>query len=1274
MRRPSRTEALMPVLSANKAQEEQINTSYEPLTPSVITDEKAQSYIEALNFACSRPDIRNIAVTGPYGAGKSSVLLTWERAEDNDFRVMTVSLADFEMQRAYPGDSLSVEGKPDYDDNEKKAGKAEEKTIEYSILQQLLYKEKKSVLPYSRLERISDVSACQIAMMTASLLFILASTATGLLFLFPDYIREKLSLSPELSQFLLELPVLARFGSAGIFLFTALFFALKKLHRTGVFDRRVSIDKVDILKGAITTRPAAPSLLNVYIDEIVYFFEQTQYNVVIFEDLDRHNDGAIFIKLREINQLINNCLPTDNPVRFIYAVRDNLFITPESRTKFFDFVIPVIPVMDSENASEHFLSKFTLDELRQEGFKDCLARLALFIPDMRVMHNIANEFRLYRNIVNNGGDLKRLISLITYKNLYAEDYHRIDQKKGMLYSIVSEYTSGKLREDYCNNLKNKIETCLTELSKLHNEEVVTEHELRSEILRPYISEKTAPRLHIMTSTGGQYDFDDVIQNENSFLSLLSNQIISIKPSGYNITITTIDKKTAQVMKEEYQERIAIIQKKLNNDVSRLEENIKKNRYEIQNASSNDLAFFINKMGRSGFERYIACCSTPEQHDGESITDNAANIDFIYFLLSHGYLSTDYMAYRSVFMPGSLSTEDNNFIRAVTSGRLPDETAKMPLSNIANTVAKLHGLGILMHDNAWHPQILWYLMRNDTNSLKTIMRMQAEVGAERRMVRLANEIFPLWEPAAQREYIRLMVDGDGHLSTMIHQIGSLNDTVAEQNLLPVLLSLPILSWEAVSQITREELQRLIDLQFNLVTSLPENCAQFFCENLRNSGCRLTNIPLARSDSGQETLHLVVQKKLWTYSTLNLQNICFSLSHESENNSDTFRKKPVALIKSLRIPNLEKYVYENISSFIRDVFIHSEENDLIPDFLNSTFVDWDDAKYMTESMSFVLEDVSVILNKENTETTEISYDQNLYSLLAHHNHITPCWNNVISLLSEDASLAGDTFCEWLNINYYLLPNDSLPLTDVQFSQLLIKAVTSPHISKEALIAITMAFRITLINVPENLPLNNAAVLIKQKWLAPTSTVFEQLYQALYEEGDKLTSLLYALICARPVLLSDNYELVLFADDQFDLGITRLILNGDKIADEVCISILNWLWEKDEALLSEAPLLSQQALIRFSTKITDDRQKQALLMQCLKNDGGSHKFIRQVLMTFGHQDYAAFLTERNYRSIPRSDAMWQLAVQLGNSGFIRPPKLTHADTRIRIEPFFNAENEYD
>ncbi|EIE6476393.1 pcar, partial [Escherichia coli] len=159
--------------------------------------------------------------------------------------------------------------------------------------------------------------------------------------------------------------------------------------------------------------------------------------------------------------------------------------------------------------------------------------------------------------------------------------------------------------------------------------------------------------------------------------------------------------------------------------------------------------------------------------------------------------------------------------------------------------------------------------------------------------------------------------------------------------------------------------------------------------------------------------------------------------------------------------------------------------------------------------------------------------------------------------------------------LLPAETHPLTEELFSQLLIKVVTSSHLSKEALVVLTKTFRLSLIYVPDNLPLNNAAVLIEQKWLAPTSTVFEQLYQALHEEGDKLMPLLYALLCARPELLSEHYELVLFADEEFDRNITRLVLNGGQFDDDICISILNWLWEKEEALHSEGPLLSQQTL---------------------------------------------------------------------------------------------------
>ena len=81
----------------------------------------------------------------------------------------------------------------------------------------------------------------------------------------------------------------------------------------------------------------------------------------------------------------------------------------------------------------------------------------------------------------------------------------------------------------------------------------------------------------------------------------------------------------------------------------------------------------------------------------------------------------------------------------------------------------------------------------------------------------------------------------------------------------------------------------------------------------------------------------------------------------------------------------------------------------------------------------------------------------------------------------------------------------------------------------------------------------------------------------------------------------------------------------------------------------------------------------IQCLKEGWASQAFVRSVLQTFRHHDYDAFLIEKHHRSIVYSDEMWTLAVQLGISKFIRPPKLTHERTRIRVEPFSNGEKEY-
>src|SRR5690606_19588628 len=120
------------------------------------------------------------------------------------------------------------------------------------------------------------------------------------------------------------------------------------------------------------------SILNHHLDEILYFFSVRPYNVVIIEDLDRFQETEIFTKLREMNLLLNNSQKTKRKeIVFIYAVRDDMF-TDKERTKFFDFIIPVIPTINSSNSSAKLLQK---NERYSFGITDSFIEDISFVID-----------------------------------------------------------------------------------------------------------------------------------------------------------------------------------------------------------------------------------------------------------------------------------------------------------------------------------------------------------------------------------------------------------------------------------------------------------------------------------------------------------------------------------------------------------------------------------------------------------------------------------------------------------------------------------------------------------------------------------------------------------------------------------------------------------------------------------------------------------------------------------------------------------------------------
>ncbi|WP_460149626.1 YobI family P-loop NTPase [Pseudomonas sp. S1_F08] len=67
---------------------------FEPLTPVVMTDEQSARYLSELRHALLNDQVRNIAITGDYGAGKSSLIRTFVE-KHRELNYAWVSLATF---------------------------------------------------------------------------------------------------------------------------------------------------------------------------------------------------------------------------------------------------------------------------------------------------------------------------------------------------------------------------------------------------------------------------------------------------------------------------------------------------------------------------------------------------------------------------------------------------------------------------------------------------------------------------------------------------------------------------------------------------------------------------------------------------------------------------------------------------------------------------------------------------------------------------------------------------------------------------------------------------------------------------------------------------------------------------------------------------------------------------------------------------------------------------------------------------------------------------
>lgn len=615
----------------------------ETLTPIILDSEQKEklnyaNYEEILNSVIGNPQFCNIALTGTYGAGKSTIMNTYEK-EHSKIKAIHISLA--------------------------KLNDEETDNVQAKLINQIIHQIDFKLIPQTRFKIKNIVSKMNI-IMTAVLLFVFIVSLVYL------WVVPKLQMKSNNGLNIYEILWMYKENIVILaFALTSLLVLLLRVvnmqfNRPLIKSIHVDKSQIELVDDEKESEEQSEKF-DKYMDEIIYLFEKSKVNMLIIEDLDRMDNVKIFYEFRQLNYLVNKRLEQNKKkekIQFVYMVRDELFKNNEERTKFFDVIIPVVPVMDNSNSYE-LLKKMMGNEWLDILDKSYLKTICLYIRDYRLLKNIFNEFRVYHEqlrIEEHKYDPMKLFVIITYKNIWPEDFADLQRGKGNVFTALNSIE--ELRKIQTDKLEEEITALSKDIQKIKEELLNDIDELDSVYFNGYVNS--------INNTSGYYIIDGT--KEHSFATR-KDFIHALKESdnvrwyrmGYsNEPILKKDIEAAFENLSNIDEYVIRKQRMLEcceNGTARLEQKIDEKRMEqieVQNAG-------FRKLTEKG---------TPKKISDLFICDKK----LILIFLQDEMITTDYASYMTYFYPYSISNEELKYLNKVYSRIADEEQENVKIKN------------------------------------------------------------------------------------------------------------------------------------------------------------------------------------------------------------------------------------------------------------------------------------------------------------------------------------------------------------------------------------------------------------------------------------------------------------------------------------------------------------------------------------------------------------------------------------------------------------------
>lgn len=1189
----------------NKAQD---NTkSISSLAPKILIEkeelERIAPYTNRLKDAIDTKGITNIALTGGYGSGKSTILNTFQDLYP-DYEYINISLASF---------------KDNKQDNPKENDDLD-RQLEISILQQLFYHVRPSTIPDSRFKRIINLTSKRLFLFSFCLIIWVLSAFS--LFRF-GYIENLNPSTWDLSKSFSWTTLLSSiifFSGIGSFcrILIRLFINSKinKLNIKGEVELGNDIDK---------------SVFNEHLEEIIYFFQRTKYNVVIIEDLDRFNNTDIFTKLREINILLNKSELINREINFIYAIRDEMFTDKTERVKFFEYIIPVIPFINPSNAGEQLAKLIKESKLEGVLSKDFTEDVVTFIDDidMRLLTNIFHEYVLYKDSLKEINQ-NNLFAIITYKNIFPEDFGKLHKRDGYLYKLLTnkdKYIIEITAEDKKNIIKKECE-----IENIQNETFDNILELKSVYINAILTK--SPDISLFIINDNEVDFSEITKDKyfNILLESTDIQYICFDQYYYHKNYNGSTGYSFNSVEKEinsnftYKEREQFIKSRSEGKINKLKEEVSELKNKIATIESKSLTEIFQEIDIDNF-----------------IKDTPINIPLIRNLLLNGYINENYNDYISIFHGINMTSQDFSFIRKVKSG--VRQIFNEPLTNIDQIIKKLP-IRYFRNEVILNFNLLDYLLKNNLTyeeqykSIIDLIKKETDHSLKfmDEYISTQSEMIPFFIQELSTDWTNFWDYINNYLSFEYQK--------KDNYLFLILIHAKLDSIYSLNKSLR--LTYYIEKHNDFISLFRDKDHLDKVTSVINElNIHLEELKLPNGEN-DELFKYIYEND---YYYINVHNITLLLNKLYEGHSEGVACWNYTTILNSDCEPLKRYIQKFLINYLENVFLK------LPNNTNES----EDTLLKLLNDSNIKLDMRVdILKKQETKITDINNveDKLLYYQIYLNDKIIPRWGNIINY-----SLKQEALITFLNIeeNYQALNEEDVDRTDQSISDFTKKLFFANSLSIGAYKALMEKAPYVWSSIDfSSLDLDKVEWLIENK-LALSKNNYNTLKLHFPTISFKLIEK------KRSELMTKYNELKLNIDDHIKILRSTII---DRSTKEKIISQIDneWFFENDTLNMliqnvlcqSSKDILSYEALyaiVRYSTN--NDKRLQLIYnhIVTLSNDQV------QTLITMLGGEYKKIFMLKKQKTFDYSLTKNRLFEELKSRKMINSYKLTNDKNKIKV-----------